>query len=386
MLTRATRFKLVVFAMITVLVVGYTAIHYAKLGRFVGLRGYYVVTLNLANAGGLFQNSDVDYRGVSIGRVGALSLTPGGVQATLDIGDSAPPIPARLTASVADLSAVGEQYVDLLPHASHGPYLTSGSQIPERDTELPIPVTNVLMSVNQLATSVPLSALRSVTDDLGTAFQGEGGNLQTLIDGSSSLVKSASTSLPQQVGLINAGQTVLRTQANEAAALKSFGSSARLLAEQLLASDSDIRNLIIQAPRAATQVAGLLTDNNPGLAVLIANLLTTSELTATRGAALAELLSALPADVAAGSTVITPAGANFGIALTFFNPLPCTAGYGGTTYRNGLDTAPAPLNASAQCTEPASRGDVRGSAHAPSGGGVPPPAQPGLSQLLGLSP
>jgi phospholipid/cholesterol/gamma-HCH transport system substrate-binding protein len=76
------------------------------------------------------------------------------------------------------------------------------------------------------------------------------------------------------------------------------------------------------------------------------------------------------------------------MALTFFSPLPCTAGYGGTVYRNGLDTSPPPpLNTSASCTLPASSGtDVRGSANAPSGGGVPAAAQPGLAQLLGVAP
>jgi len=344
------------------------------------------VQLKLANAGGLFQNSDVDYRGVSIGRVGALSLTPSGVQATLDISDSAPPIPTRLQASVADLSAVGEQYVDLRPKTGQGPYLTDGSVIPQRDTQLPLPVTTVLENINQLATSVPLSSLRQVTNELGTAFGGQGGNLQQLVDGSHSLVKASATTLPEQIRLINAARTVLHTQVSETKALDSFGASARQLARQLASSDSDIRQLIVQGPRAATQLAGLLTDNNPGLATLIANLLTTSELTATRGAALDELLSVLPADIAAGSTVITPAGANFGIALTFFNPLPCTAGYGGTVYRNGLDTSPGSLNTSARCDEPASQGEDRGSAHAPSGGAVPNPARPGLSQLLGLNP
>ena len=55
------------------------------------------------------------------------------------------------------------------------------------------------------------------------------------------------------------------------------------------------------------------------------------------------------------------------MALTFFNPLPCTAGYQGTKVRNGLDTSPGPpLNTNARCTSPASSGiDVRGSAHAP---------------------
>jgi phospholipid/cholesterol/gamma-HCH transport system substrate-binding protein len=181
---------------------------------------------------------------------------------------------------------------------------------------------------------------------------------------------------------------VLATQIAESGALNSFAASARLLARQLRASDPDLRRLITTAPQAGAQVADLLASTNPGLAVLIANLLTTSEVTLTRGQALNELLSALPADIAAGSTVITSKGANFGMALTFFNPLPCTAGYGGTVHRNGLDTSPSPpLNTSAGCTLPASSGvDVRGSAHAPSGGTVPPAAQPGMAQLLGVAP
>ena len=172
MLTRATRIKIVVFAVIGVLVIGYTAFHYAGLGRLLGLRGYYVVQLELANGGGIFPQADVTYRGVSVGRVGAVRLTPTGVEADLKISNSAPPIPANLRASVADLSAVGEQYVNLRPATNSGPYLTEGSVIPRHDTTLPLPVTSLLTSVNDLATSVPPKALQTVLNELATGFGG----------------------------------------------------------------------------------------------------------------------------------------------------------------------------------------------------------------------
>ena len=383
MLTRATRIKIVVFAVIGVLVIGYTAFHYAGLGRLLGLRGYYVVQLELANGGGIFPQADVTYRGVSVGRVGAVRLTPTGVEADLKISNSAPPIPANLRASVADLSAVGEQYVNLRPTTNSGPYLTEGSVIPRRDTSLPLPVTSLLTSVNQLATSVPLGELRIVLNELAIGFNGTGTSLQALIDGQSKFVRAAGTALPQTNKLIQDGQTVLATQNAEAAAFRSFAASSRLFAQQLVSSDADLRRLFANGAPAATQVAGLITDNAPTLGALIANLLTTSQITLTRGAALQELLSALPAAVAAGSTVITTNGARFGVALTFFNPLPCTAGYQGTKFRHGLDTSPGPpLNVGARCTEPASSGiNVRGSAHAPS-----PDPPPGLAGLLGVSP
>ncbi len=388
MLTMATKLKLVAFAVLSVLVVGYTGIHYANLGRYIGLPGYYVVKLELAQAGGIFPDADVTYRGVQVGRVGAVELTATGVEADLDISDSAPPIPARLQAAVADLSAVGEQYVDLRPDTSSGPYLTAGSVIPQADTSVPLPVTNLLTSVNTLATSLPLGTLRELLNELATGFQGQGANLAAILDGDHALVQALDATTPQTITLVTNAKAVLATQIAESGALDSFAASAELLARQLKESDPDLSKLITAAPQAAAQVADLLAGTNPGLGVLIANLLTTSQVTLTRGAALDELLSVLPADIAAGSTVITNEGANIGMALTFFSPLPCTAGYGGTVYRNGLDTSPAPpLNTSASCTLPASSGvDVRGSAHAPSGGGVPAAAQPGLATLLGVTP
>ena len=387
MLTRSTKVKLAAFGLLAVLILVFTATRYANLGRFLGLRGYYVVHLELANSGGLYQDADVTYRGVSVGRVGAMRLTDAGISADLDISNSAPRIPDRLHAAVADLSAVGEQYVDLRPTATRGPFLTGGSVIAERESSLPLPVTGLLSSVNSLATSLPLKQLRALTNELATGFAGQGSNLAGLVAGNSALAKAAQAAEPQTSTLLSAAREVLATQLAESTELNNFGQNAFDLAKQLDESNSSLRELLTAGPQAAAQVADVLTETNPGLGVLVANLLTTAQLTLTRGKALDELLSVLPADIAIGSTVITNAGSQFGVALTFFDPLPCTAGYGGTTYRNGLTTSPAPVNLAAGCSLPASSGvDVRGSAQAPSGGGIPPAAEPGLASLLGVSP
>ncbi|WP_329236268.1 MCE family protein [Actinoallomurus sp. NBC_01490] len=381
MLTLGTRLKNLAFLVIGVLVIGYIGYRYADLGRFVGLRGYYVVRMDLPETGGLFPGSDVTYRGVSVGRVGDLHLTGDGVRADLHIDDSAPRIPAASQAVVANLSAVGEEYVDLRPASGDGPYLKDGATIARSATQTPPPVTNVLTNVDNLAASVPLDSLRTVVDELGKAFQGQGENLQTLLDNSDEFLRDANSAAPETNQLIFDGQTVLRTQREEGAALVSFARSARLLAGQLDASDTDLRRLITTAPVAATEISGLLRDLDPSLSVLLANLTTTSELTVTRQRGIQELLVRLPQVVAAGASVVDSKGLNFGMALTFFSPLPCTTGYGGTTYRNGLDTsAGPPLNTAASCRMPASSGvDVRGSGNAPYGGGVPAPVRPGTS-------
>jgi phospholipid/cholesterol/gamma-HCH transport system substrate-binding protein len=378
-LTLSTKVKAAVFAVLAVAVLAFTGIHYANVGRFFGSPGYYVVTVDLAQAGGLYTDADVTYRGVTVGRVGALSLTGSGVRAELDINDSAPKIPADTQAVVADLSAVGEQYLDLRPGTAAGPYLAADDTIGEASTQVPQPVTNLLGNVDALARSLPASSLQTVVNELYLGFNGQGQNLQALLDSSSAYAKAASANITPTTQLIDEGQGVLATQQDDSAEIESFASSVELLARQLESSDPDLRSLIANTPTAAEQVSGLIADNDPDLGLTLANLLTLSDVADTREPALEELLSALPAVTAAANTVVTKDGANFGLTLTFFDPLPCTAGYQGTTYRNGLDTASKtpPLNTAAACTSPPSTGtDVRGAASAPSGGGVPPAATP----------
>ncbi|MCX5386710.1 MCE family protein [Streptomyces sp. NBC_00083] len=379
MLTRATRLKNVAFLVIGVLVLGYTGFRYADIGHYIGIRSYYTVKVQLAETGGLFTHSNVTYRGVSVGRVGPIGLSDDGVVAELHIDNSAPPIPSALQAVVANLSAVGEQYIDLRPTSAGAPYLGDGAVIEQSDTRTPAPVTTVLTSVNDLAASVPLESLRTVVDEFGKAFEGRGDDLQALLDNGSDFVRAADRALPSTTTLLADGETVLRTQADEGQAIRTFASGAQTLAATLKSSDGDLRRLIAAAPDAAGQVSGLLRDLDPAISVVLANLLTTADVAVTRQRGIEELLVKIPPLVAAGATAIDKNGANLGMAVTFFAPLPCTDGYGGTTYRNGLETLDTPkLNTKARCAAPASSGiDVRGSAHAPSGGGVPAPAQPG---------
>ncbi|MEU9461842.1 MlaD family protein [Streptomyces sp. NPDC048312] len=384
MITLAIRLKNISFLIIAVLVLGYLGVRYADLGHYIGLRSYYTVKVQLPRTGGLYTHSNVTYRGVSVGRVGPIELTDDGVEAELRIEKDAPKIPDGLKAVVASLSAVGEQYVDLRPTRTEGPYLANGSVIDQADTTVPAPVTNVLTSVNDLAGSVDLVSLRTVVDEFGTAFEGRGDDLQVLLDTGSEFVQAADDALPVNTRLMADGRTVLRTQAEQGEALKGFASGAAELAAQLKGSDTDLRKLIAVAPDATGQISGLLRDLDPSFGVVVANLLTTSEVAVTRQRGIEELLVKLPAVAAAGSSAIDEKGARFGMSVTFFEPLPCTAGYGGTVYRSGLDTsAGPPVNTKARCTSSPGTGiNVRGSANAPKGGAVPEPARPG-SMLLG---
>ncbi|WP_106400396.1 MCE family protein [Actinocorallia populi] len=386
MITLGTRLKNLAFLVIGLLSLSYIAVHYADLGRYAGLSGTYTVHVELAQAAGLLTNADVTYRGVSVGRVGPLHLTDDGVRADLRLENTAPRIPASVQAVVAGRSAVGEQYIDLRPTTGAGPYLEAGSVIPRTATVLPAPVTDLLAGLDDFASSVPLDALRTVVEELGLAFTGQGPDLQALLDHGDDFVAAANEHSAQTTSLIENGENMLRTQNQEAASLKDFASGAKLLAEQLKKSDPDLRRLIATAPGAAAEAGGLLRDLDPELGLLLSHLLNTSDVLYTRQAALRELFVRAPAAIAVGSSVVQDGRLNLGMVTTFFDPLPCTRGYGGTVYRNGLDFTDIELNAAARCTLPVSGGvNVRGSAQAPKGGRVPPASAAGARPPGALS-
>lgn len=382
MLTAATRIKNLCFVLVGTLVLGFIGLRYADLGHYFGYRDYYTLNVELPEAAGLYPQAEVTYLGVEVGRVDAVRLTADGAEAQLRIRRGTPPIPADLQAWVADLSAVGEQYVDLRPSRAGGPYLAAGATIPVARAHVPEPVTDMLTGVERLADSVPRDSLRTTVDELDSMFAGKADNLQILLDNGDQFIQAASQAMPDLTNLVKNSQTVLSTQAAEGSALTSFAHSAKTLATQLDASDRDFVNLVAAAPQAAGEVDKLLHELDPNLSVLLANLLTTSDIMLTRQNGLQEFLVRVPAAAAAGSSAIGSDGAlQLGMQTTFFDPLPCTTGYGGTSYRNGLDVSPgAPLNTSATCALSPSTGvDVRGSANAPSGG-VPTAANPGSAR------
>lgn len=366
MISRRVRLQLFGLLLIAVVGVGYTGFRYAGFGNLLGATTY-PVTMQLTDSGGIFTGADVTYRGVSVGRVGPLTLTAAGVDVQLDIDKSAPQIPADTAAAVRDLSAIGEQYVDLQPATDGGTMLAAGSVIPQNRTTVPVSVEDLVVSLDDFVKTVPLDSLRTVVDQLGVAFANTAQPLQKLLDTSNEFTKAAQDALPQTTALLRDGRTVLTTQNETSGQFKDFSRSLAQLAAQLKTSDPDLRSLIANAPEAGNQISGLLDESGSGLGDVIANLLTVAQIAQPRQANLSQILTAYPGIAANAYTVVPGDGtAHLGLVLNVFDPYPCTAGYEGTTRRSGADVADTPVNADAYCAEPpGSPIDVRGAQNVP---------------------
>jgi phospholipid/cholesterol/gamma-HCH transport system substrate-binding protein len=138
----------------------------------------YELSATFAESGGVFTGQEVTYRGVTVGRVGNLRVVPDGVRIQMVIERTYDTIPKDGTkARVMFKSAVGEQFIDLLPTKRSGPYLDDGDEIPLRDTELPVQQEELLRLLDRVLSGVPPKAIGNLVDVLGEGLGGKGDEL-----------------------------------------------------------------------------------------------------------------------------------------------------------------------------------------------------------------
>jgi phospholipid/cholesterol/gamma-HCH transport system substrate-binding protein len=371
MLRRSVKIQLLAFVAISLLGITYISSRYVGLTSSLFGSSACTVGVDFPDSGGIFSGAEVTYRGVGVGRVGQLHLRDNGVRVDLRLNNCGhPAVPKNGTlAYVSDRSAVGEQYVNLVPKSDTGPYLKGGDTLHMTTAQLPVPTQVLLTNLDLLVRSVNTENLSTAIDELAKAFNGRGPDLQRLLDSGTELLTAAQQNLPETIDLINSSKTVLQTQLDEGSAIRSWTHDLSLLTAQLKASDSDIRNLLDNGPASLTTIRDLVTNNRDDLGVVLANLATTGQLLVRHRGGLEEILEVYPLAVAGGFTVAPGDGtAHFGLVLNLNDPQPCIQGYGGTPRRQPGNTGPKAPNVNAQCTLP--RGDdstVRGAQNAPGG-------------------
>jgi phospholipid/cholesterol/gamma-HCH transport system substrate-binding protein len=388
MTSRTTKIQLVVFAMITLLGISYVGARYAQLDRLFSDETY-TVSAYLDDSGGIYVGAEVTYRGVPVGRVEKLRLHGDGVIADLGINNGDDQIPADVKAVVANRSAIGEQYVDLQPQSDGEPYLRDASQV--HDTQTPLAAQTLLTDLDGLVNSVDKNDLRTVIDELGTAFEGTGPELGQIIDTSNAFIETAYANLDVTKDLIKNSRAALQTQLDSESSIRSFSHDLHLFSNTLVTSDQDLRTVIDKGSVAARDVRSLIEDNQDALAELINNLITTGEITSARVPGIRQVLVLYPYVVEGGYTVVAkdPSSglydAHFGLVLTQDPPV-CHAGYG-TPQRDPNDLSEVPMNEDARCSEPQSQSNARGAQNAPAYNRTPVVARydPGSGKLVATS-
>ncbi len=328
-ITNFVRTQLLIFAVVTVIAMVAMALLYIRIPAMLGV-GVYRVNLDLPNTGGLYQNANVSFRGVNVGKVDSVVLTDRGVRARLTI-DSDAKIPDNSQASVRSVSAVGEQFVEFAPKdAPSATHLGNNSTV--SSTDVPVEISTMLDQADRLLVNVGDSKLRSVMDEAFKAFNGTGEELQRLLDSMTLLTDDAFKNSDAMIALVRQAGDVLSTQSNTADSVRAWTSNMTSVTDQLRANKPEITGILAKGP-GVTRDAGQFFDSmRMSLPLFVDNLGTSAKTMAVYHANMRQILVLYPRllDVlitAVNTGDVERYGANADFALGFQDPGTCTVGF-----------------------------------------------------------
>jgi phospholipid/cholesterol/gamma-HCH transport system substrate-binding protein len=283
--------QLVVFAVISVLVIGYAVFGLLRVNL---TNSPFTVTVQLHTAGGIFDGAEVAFHGVQVGKVTDVALHTDGVTVTMNL-DQGTEVPENSIAHVYDLSAVGEQYIDLEPpERPSTSNLHDGSVIEPDHTTVPIETATVLYDLERFIDSVNPADLRTIGREGAAAFKGTGPQLRSILADATRIVNQLSASEDSMLHLLDNSALLLHGAASHRDEFDSFTRSLTALSATLAQKTPAISGLIQQSPATTRIVNALIADNGAAITELLANTATLSQIQSVRVPGFEALLLAVP--------------------------------------------------------------------------------------------
>lgn len=255
------KWRLVLVALLAVLASTGAALNVAAEGT-----GGQTVTAEFKDLGPITPQATVKISGVIVGTTGQPTIDPDRHLAMLPmtLDQNALPLHTDATATVRQISLIGEKYIDLNPGSPSAPVMQPGQNLPVSQTSLANDYQNIVQTLSDPAAA----GLSSVTRTFGEGINGRGENVQKILqelgpafgDGNQ-LVQS----LNRQNGIL--GQIVDQIQpiTNGLAADggrtldRTVGSATNLLGTTA-ANEAQLRDTIAQLPSTLSAAQKTLDD------------------------------------------------------------------------------------------------------------------------------
>ncbi len=334
-LTRRLKIQLLVFAIVSTVAAVIMAFGYVGLPSMLFGVGRYTVAVQLPSTGGLYPSGQVTYRGIEVGRVADVRMTDTGVEAVLSLY-SDNKIPADIDAQVHSRSAIGEQFVELVPRGDGGTAsLKNGDVIPMDRTSVPPDIAVLLDDTNRGLEAIPRENLKTVIDEGGVAFGGLGPDLRRLIKGSTALAIDAEANLQPLTNLVDQAKPILETQSETSDSINAWAAHLADISSGLKQRDDALRGVLENGASAADEARQLVERVNPTLPIMMANLVSVAEIGVAYHPSIEQLLVLLPQAVGVLTSALVPDLHNptgyrgpfvtFGLNINL--PPPCQTGY-----------------------------------------------------------
>jgi len=377
-LTPVIRIQLAIFLVLMLLALGVLGFYYLRLPTLAGV-GQYTLYADLPASGGLYKTANVTYRGIQIGKVTDVEPTEKGARATMSIS-SRYKIPVNASANVHSVSAIGEQYLDLVPTGAGNQYLAGGQTITKGT--VPDEVGPALDSANRGLEVLPKEKIDTLLSEAAQSVGGLGPALQRLVDSTTAIASDFRDNLDPVNNIINHSAPILDSQVNSRDAISRWSANLNVIGAQAAEQDAALRSGIEQAAPTADQLNSVFSGVQDSLPQTLANLEIVIDMLKRYHKGVEQALVLLPqgGSIAQTATSIYPgegilnlalgpifAAIGAGIALTPIAPLaippgagtdlglppPCLTGFlPASEWRSPADTSTAPLPSGTYCKIP----------------------------------
>ncbi|BCI92017.1 hypothetical protein NIIDMKKI_72230 [Mycobacterium kansasii] len=266
------------------------------------------------------------YRGVTIGKVTDVEPTPTGAEATMSI-DSRYKIPVDASANVHSVSAVGEQYLDLVSTGNPGKVFSPGQTITKGT--VPSEIGPALDTANRGLQVLPADKIPVLLDETAQAVGGLGPALQRLVDATQAIVGDFRTQINDVNDIIDHSGPVIESQVRSGDAIERWAHNLNTLAAQTAKRDQNVKSILSQAAPTADQLNEVFTDVRDSLPQTLANLEVVFDLLKRYHKGVEQVLVFLPQGASIAQTVAAPFPnmAALDLALAINQPPPCLTGF-----------------------------------------------------------
>lgn len=329
-LTRTVKQQLLALGLASIIGTLVLGIVYLRVPEAVGYQRY-TVTASFERGAQLYDGSEVTYHGDPVGKVTHMDIADVGITVTMKLRKEVA-VPQDVRAEIHSRSAVGEQYVDLVPvgsPASEGA-LADGDTIPIERTTTPVEIGPLLDNVGRLTDSLPVDDLNALLDETDAALRGRSQDLQDIIDAGGRVIDTASDNLEPTLVLLDDFEPLAGALNSQTDELDRATTNLALVTATLRDGDVDLRRLLTDTPSAAQQVERLLSDLNLPLQGVLRNLGVFSEQLATYQDQFRSILTTYPRVTAAIQSIAMPFADTHQIPLDLANlndPAACFNGF-----------------------------------------------------------
>ncbi|MGK2870005.1 MAG: MCE family protein [Mycobacterium sp.] len=350
MLTRMIKTQLVVFVALTVVALVVLSLGYLRLPTYAGI-GMYRLYANLPNSAGLYETANVTFRGTTVGKVIAVEPTERGARVTMTIEDGIS-VPVDTVANVHSVSAVGEQFLDLVSTENAGQYFNPGDTITKG--RVPAEVGPALDSAQRGLAALPAEKISVLLDETAKAVGGLGPSLQRLVDGTQALAGDFRENLTSVTDIVENSGPIIDSQVNSQDAISRWAANLNTITAQTAEKDAVLRSGLQQAAPTADQLNAVFSDVRDALPQTLANLEVVIDMLKRYNKNVEQVLVALPQGgaLAQTATIFAPEGL-LHFALGINTPPPCLTGFlPASQWRSPADTKIEPTPSGLYCKIP----------------------------------